>query len=77
MTKRLIEFTLLALAAGTLLSLRRQAQRRADTRRGEPAPVQTWEGEGGALPASGPQTGPGPVVPASPHSPSSPSGSVH
>jgi hypothetical protein len=30
-----------------------------------PLPVHTWEGEGGALPATGAQMGPDPMVPAS------------
>jgi hypothetical protein len=78
MTKRLLEFTLLALAIGTLWSLRRQAaQRRFEMGRREPAPVQTWEGEGGALPTTGAQTGPDPVVPASISPDANPSGSVH
>ncbi|HJV61913.1 MAG TPA: hypothetical protein VJ743_13270 [Albitalea sp.] len=80
MTKRLISVGLFALTAGTLWSLSRQLQRRGrhDTPRAKPVPVQTWEGEGGALPATGAQMGPDPVVPASnPPARSGGPGTVH
>jgi hypothetical protein len=71
MFKRLISLSLFAMTAATLVSLSRQLRRqagdeRADAgRQGAPLPVHTWEGEGGALPATGAQMGPDPVVPAS------------
>jgi hypothetical protein len=67
MTKRLISLALFGLTAGTLWSLSQQLRRGARTERvkAKPVPVQTWEGEGGALPATGAQMGPDPVVPAS------------
>ena len=67
MIKRLISASLFALTAGTLWSLSRQLRQRtaAQTPKAKPVPVQTWEGEGGALPATGAQMGPDPVVPAS------------
>jgi hypothetical protein len=67
MTKRLISLALFGLTAGTLWSLSRQLRLAARTERVKvkPVPVQTWEGEGGALPATGAQMGPDPVVPAS------------
>jgi hypothetical protein len=67
--KRLISLTLFGLTVGTLWSLSRQLReaghREAARPKAKPVPVQTWEGEGGALPATGSQMGPDPVVPAS------------
>ena len=64
MANRLLSFAVLALATGTLLSLQRQLQRRRahEQPKAKPVPVQTWEGEGGALPATGAQMGPDPTV---------------
>jgi hypothetical protein len=64
MTKRLISAGLVALTAGTLWSLARQLQRRGrfDVPKPKPVQEQTWEGEGGALPATGAQMGPDPAV---------------
>ena len=65
MTKRLISVGLFALTAGTLWSLSQQLRRsQREAPKAKPVPVQTWEGEGGALPATGAQMGPDPVVPA-------------
>jgi hypothetical protein len=61
MAIRLLSVAVLALAAGTLYALRKP--RRADERHtAKPEPEQRWEGEGGALPATGAQMGPEPVV---------------
>ncbi|HEV7915451.1 MAG TPA: hypothetical protein VGP22_16920 [Albitalea sp.] len=64
MANRLLSFAVLALATGTLLALRRQSQQRHDHDRpaAKPVPEQRWEGEGGALPATGAQMGPDPVI---------------
>ncbi len=65
MTSRLARFALAAVIGGTLWSLRRQFVRRLDADAPKPKhpAVQTWEGEGGALPATGAQMGPDPVFP--------------
>lgn len=65
--KRLISIALFGLTAATLWELSRQLRRgRHDADDGlHPERVQTWEGEGGALPTTGAQLGPDPVVPAS------------
>ena len=61
MAIRLLSVAVLALAAGTLYALRKP--RRADERHtAKPEPEQRWEGEGGALPATGAQMGPEPVA---------------
>lgn len=67
MIRQVISAGLFALTVGTLWSLSRQLNRKAseDAGRRPQAPMQTWEGEGGALPATGAQMGPDPVVPAS------------
>jgi hypothetical protein len=64
MANRLFSVAVLALATGALLSMRRQSQRRRAgvPARPKPVPVQTWEGEGGALPATGSHMGPDPAV---------------
>ena len=63
MTNRLISFALFGITAGTLWSLSRQLrERRQDSPKAKPVPVQTWEGEGGALPFTGAQLGPDPAV---------------
>ena len=64
MANRLFSVAVLALATGTLLSMRRQSQRRRATlhAKPKPEPVQIWEGEGGALPTTGAQLGPDPQV---------------
>ena len=64
MTKRLISLALFGLTAGTLWSLSRQWRqgRRNEVPKAKPVPVQTWEGEGGALPVTGAQLGPDPEV---------------
>jgi hypothetical protein len=68
MIKQVVSAGLFALTVGTLWSLSRQLQRsgpRGESGRRPQAPMQTWEGEGGALPATGAQMGPDPAVPAS------------
>lgn len=67
MIRQTISAGLFALTVGTLWSLSRQLNRRQSDAAGKrpQAPMQTWEGEGGALPATGAQMGPDPVVPAS------------
>jgi hypothetical protein len=64
MTRKLAQLALIAIVGGALWSLRRQGsrQRLAQPKAKHPA-VQTWEGEGGALPATGSQMGPSPVLP--------------
>jgi hypothetical protein len=64
MARKLAQLALVAIVGGTLWSLRRQINRAApaNPKAKHPA-VQTWEGEGGALPATGPQMGPEPVLP--------------
>jgi hypothetical protein len=65
--KRLISIALFGLTAATLWELSRQLRRGQQPRHDDraPVPVHTWEGEGGALPTTGAQLGPDPVVPAS------------
>jgi hypothetical protein len=78
--KRLISLALFGLTAGTVWSLSRQLrQTRSEAPKAKPVPVQTWEGEGGALPATGAQMGPDPVIPASasPARPEDTPGTVH
>ena len=67
MIRQVISAGLFALTVGTLWSLSRQLNRTysGDAGKRSQAPMQTWEGEGGALPATGAQMGPDPVVPAS------------
>ena len=64
MSNRLFSALVLGLTAGTLWSLTKQYRRRhaGEPQRHKPVPVQTWEGEGGALPVTGAQLGPDPVV---------------
>lgn len=64
MIKRLISVGLFALTAGTLWSLNRQVRQsgRQEVPKAKPVPEQRWEGEGGALPTTGAQTGPDPAV---------------
>ncbi len=60
---RLLSLAVLAGVAGALLQARRRSRRLAhESHKVKPVPVQTWEGEGGALPATGAQMGPDPVV---------------
>ena len=65
--KRLISIALFGLTAATLWELSKQLRRgRPDADDDvHPVRVQTWEGEGGALPTTGAQLGPDPIVPAS------------
>ena len=65
MIRKFAQLALVAVVGGALLSLRRKGsnQRQAQPKAKHPA-VQTWEGEGGALPATGSQMGPNPVMPA-------------
>lgn len=77
---KLIRYALMSLAVGTAWSLVRQAQARrpATGHKVKPEAVHTWEGEGGALPTTGAQMGPDPVVPAtSTGTPSESVGAVH
>ena len=64
MANRLLSLVVLAVATGAIVSLQRQSRRRpaAEPGKAKPVPVQTWEGEGGALPATGAQMGPDPAV---------------
>jgi hypothetical protein len=70
MIKRLISLSLFGLTVGTLWSLNRQLRQgagaSASTSAAPAAPVHTWEGEGGALPATGAQMGPDPATSARP-----------
>ena len=66
MNYHLYRLTLAALFAGTLWSLRRQAQQRrqlALRSKAKPPAVETWEHEGGALPRTGSHMGPDPTLP--------------
>jgi len=62
---KLISIAIAGLTGATLWELSRQVRRRMQPLRDphKPVPVQTWEGEGGALPTTGAQLGPDPVVP--------------
>ena len=65
MLRTLARVALVGIAGGALWSLRRHVGLQDDEQRPRakhPA-VQTWEGEGGALPATGSQMGPEPVLP--------------
>lgn len=66
MIKRLISLSLFGLTVGTLWSLNRQLRQGAGGGASNSAapvvPVHTWEGEGGALPATGAQMGPDPAT---------------
>lgn len=64
MFKRLISSAVFGLTAVTLYSLSKQLQRTGnkDATKVKPMPVQTWEGEGGALPLTGAQLGPDPAI---------------
>jgi hypothetical protein len=61
MANRLVSFVALIVAARALVALRRSGGRRPSEAR-TLTPVQTWEGEGGALPESGAQMGPDPAL---------------
>src|SRR2546427_12327178 len=60
MIKRVISVGLFALTAGALWSLNKQLRQtgRQEVPKAKPLPEQRWEGEGGALPVTGAQTGP-------------------
>jgi hypothetical protein len=64
MANRLVSLVVLVLATSAWVALRRQMQRTAahDPTKVKTVPVQTWEGEGGALPVTGAQLGPDPAV---------------
>ena len=64
MASRLVSLTVLVLATSAWVALQRQQQRRRtpEPPRAKPVPVQTWEGEGGALPVTGAHMGPDPTV---------------
>ena len=64
MANRLVSFVALVVAARAIMALRRTSRQRLalEAPKGPPTPVQTWEGEGGALPATGAQLGPDPAV---------------
>jgi hypothetical protein len=77
MIRTLARLALTAAAGSALWSLRRQfmpEQNDPKPKAKHPA-VQTWEGEGGALPDTGSQVGPDPVVPASAETAVAPMGS--
>jgi hypothetical protein len=64
MTSKLARLALAAVIGGTLWSLRRQFMRQElETPKAKQPAVQTWEGEGGALPATGSHMGPEPALP--------------
>lgn len=64
MIRKFAQVALIAVVGGALWSLRRQGSNRTpDQPKVKHPAVQTWEGEGGALPATGSQTGPNPVLP--------------
>jgi hypothetical protein len=69
MIRTLARLALTAVIGGAIWSLRRAGADRADgdlkSKAKHPA-VQTWEGEGGALPTTGSQMGPDPVSPVLP-----------
>jgi hypothetical protein len=73
---KLISIAIAGLTGATLWELSRQVRRRMQPLRDErkPVPVQTWEGEGGALPTTGAQLGPDPVVPAATEEPAATAG---
>jgi hypothetical protein len=64
MTNRLVSLAVLVLATSACVALVRQSQRRRlqEPPKAKPVPVQTWEGEGGALPVTGAHMGPDPTV---------------
>jgi len=61
---KLVSLAALVVATGAWMALRRSPRStlRREGPRAKPEPVQTWEGEGGALPATGAQMGPDPTV---------------
>ena len=64
MPRKLAQLALVAIVGGALWSLRRQLSKQSlETPKAKHPPVQTWDGEGGALPATGSQMGPNPVLP--------------
>lgn len=68
MNNNFYRLALAALVTGTVWSLRRQAaarnrQQALRSARPRAEAVQTWEHEGGALPQTGSQMGPNPVLP--------------
>lgn len=64
MNSKLVPWAVAAAVTGTIWALRRQSMRRRHERpKAKPPAVQTWEGEGGALPSTGSQTGPNPAFP--------------
>jgi hypothetical protein len=65
MVRTLARLALVGIAGGVLWSLRRQlGLEGGDSSRASKHPAeQTWEGEGGALPSTGSQLGPDPVLP--------------
>jgi hypothetical protein len=66
MTRTLARLALAAIVGGALWSLRRQTGRQDTQTKAKQPAVQTWEGEGGALPTTGSQMGPDPVSPVLP-----------
>ena len=69
MFRTLARLALTAVIGGAIWSLRRSSGDRQDNDRQPKAKlpaVQTWEGEGGALPTTGSQMGPDPVSPVLP-----------
>ena len=64
MARKLAQLALVAIVGGALWSLRRQLSKPSlEKPKAKHPAVQTWEGEGGALPATGSQMGPNPVLP--------------
>ncbi|WP_280156208.1 hypothetical protein [Piscinibacter sp. XHJ-5] len=62
MAIRLLSLAVLAVAAGTIYALRKSRSDFYEPHKAKPEPEQRWEGEGGALPATGAQMGPDPAV---------------
>ena len=62
MANRLVPFVTLVLATSAWVALRRRTPNPQEPQKVKPVPVQTWEGEGGALPATGSHLGPDPAV---------------
>ena len=63
MVRKIVQFAALAAASQILMALQRRLHRRRLHQQSSlrPEMLHTWEGEGGALYATGPQIGPEPV----------------
>jgi hypothetical protein len=63
MIRKFAQLALIAVVGGALWSLRQGSKRASNQPKVKHPAEQTWEGEGGALPATGSQMGPNPVLP--------------